>query len=140
MKTPIRDLWQRYRDATTRVSDLTRQLGFAGIALIWVLRPISSTPGLGLPPELVRPATLIVCALFLDFMQYVFASVVWRISASRAEKTHENLEQGVESPPWCVWPLELLFVLKVIALLVAYVLLFCFLYPALTPQRAIPGP
>jgi hypothetical protein len=129
MKTPIRDLWQRYKDNTTRVSDIVRQLSLAGIGLIWVLRPAPSAPGIAIPRPLVWPAVLIVGALTADLLQYAIASLVWRISASRAERGRKSLDDTVECPPGPLWLIEAFFAVKVVAVVVAYVLLLLYLWP-----------
>jgi len=54
---------------STKASDVARQLGFAGIALVWVFKTAAQdTPVI--PAELYLPGALIMVGLALDLLQY----------------------------------------------------------------------
>jgi hypothetical protein len=130
MRIPISELWDRYYTNSARASDIARQLSFAGIALIWVVRPIPPKEGgLGIPRSLVLAVILIVVALACDFLQYFVATTIWHVFAHRKERTCGSLEQKIECPRQLTWPQEVFFHLKVLAVLAAYALLAVYLWP-----------
>lgn len=73
------ELWKQSKDKnTTKLSDLNRNLAFVGIGLIWIFKT-EVTGHYSIPIELVKPSFLFVLALFLDFLQYLYLSVIWTI-------------------------------------------------------------
>jgi hypothetical protein len=72
---------QGYRDTfyffTGKVSDISRQLAFAGIAIIWIFKKDVPGTGLTVPRELLLPGVFIVLALGFDLLQYCIATVIW---------------------------------------------------------------
>lgn len=67
-----------YRESSGKAGDISRQLGFAGIALIWHFRE-SSTGSVIVSREFLPAAILIVIGLGLDWLQYITGSAVWGI-------------------------------------------------------------
>jgi hypothetical protein len=67
---------------TKKAGDISRQLGLAGIGVIWVFRVTSGqTPSLGeigaIPRIFYCPLLLIVISLGLDALQYIIGAIVW---------------------------------------------------------------
>jgi hypothetical protein len=112
----VADARKHYEYNSARVSELVRQLGFAGIALVWVFRETGSN-GPVLPRGLLGPGVLIVAALGFDFLQYVTAAGFWGAYARLKERA--DVEE-FEAPAWINWGAIVLFWAKVIALLAAY--------------------
>jgi hypothetical protein len=71
--------WKQSKDKnTTKLSDINRNLAFVGLGLIWIFK--TETSGhYAIPPELIGPSFLLVLALFLDFLQYLYLSFIWTI-------------------------------------------------------------
>jgi hypothetical protein len=59
----IAELRDTYYEATDKVSELVRQLSFAGIAVVWILRTGDHTGGVTYSSELLRPLVLFVASL-----------------------------------------------------------------------------
>jgi hypothetical protein len=68
--------WENFEEYTGKASDVTRQLSFAGIAVVWLLRT-GGGGSLPIPSALLLPLALFVWSLSFDLLQYVVASVVW---------------------------------------------------------------
>ena len=117
----LEDCRESYYYNSGRASDICRKLGFAGLALIWVFR-IASGEKTIIPNNLRWAGILLVGGLGCDFLQYVVGTVVWgvyhRIKEKRTLKDEEFL-----APRWINYPANSCFVLKQIAIGVAYILL-----------------
>jgi len=72
----LEDTREIYYETTGKVSDLVRQLGFAGIAIIWVFK--TQSDGRQIIPKGFLPAgILIVLALAADLFQYAASVQIW---------------------------------------------------------------
>jgi len=100
-----------------KVSDLSRQFAFAGIAVIWIFKVDNKTK-YNLPIELYRPLYLFCFGLLTDLFQYVYGTVAWGIVLRVCKKYKENeeisIKRAINIPTW------ILFVFKVLFLLLAY--------------------
>jgi len=78
--------WKESKDKyTTKLSDVNRYLGFAGIGIIWIFK--TEVGGeYGISHDLLIPLILFVLSLGLDFGQYFYSAFVWTIFL----KYHEN--------------------------------------------------
>jgi hypothetical protein len=101
-------------------SDRVRQLGFAGIAIIWVFRVGTDQPFV--PATFYWPMSLIVAGLALDFGQYVFGSLLWGGLARLKELGHVDRER--DAPRWINWPALVCFWGKLAAMSIAYIGIF----------------
>lgn len=117
-----------------RVSDISRNLGFAGIALIWLFRsgPEQYAGSFKLPVSLSWPAAIIVTSLVLDLLQYIYQTLVW----GRMSDHIENTISPDDSKRYLVSPrlnyvANVLFWTKVWLMVLAYAFLFKFLSKAI---------
>src|SRR5690348_10062346 len=102
------DLRQAYYDLTAKVSDITRQLALAGIALVWLFK--SENHGhTQVPPPLLLPATFAVAALALDLTQYIYASAAWGIFNRLQERRGVTSDVEFSAPPFVNWPTLVFF-------------------------------
>lgn len=127
--TTLKEYRDAYFTASTKASDVARQLGFAGIALIWIFKSTngSSSDTFTLPAELFRPALLIISSLGLDIAQYSLKAGIWGWIQRRIEhKFSEDTSKGYLVAPWFNWPVLACFWVKLGAMIGAYVLLFLF--------------
>jgi hypothetical protein len=73
---------------TRQLSELNRYLAFAGIAIIWIFKT-DIAGNISIPEQLFSPLVILVLALFLDFLQYVYSATVWTLFF----RYHENNKQ-----------------------------------------------
>lgn len=122
---------QDYRDTfytfSGKASDLNRQLGFAGIAIIWLFKkePIG---GLTIPRELVLPSFLIVGSLVCDMVQYCLASIIWHWFYRSKEKIGIKEDKDLAHSVWLERPIWIAFWLKIVLIVAAYVFISLFLW------------
>ncbi len=120
-----------YYTFSGKVSDLSRQLAFAAIAIIWLFK--TDTAGqLTIPHELVLPSILIVLALGLDLLQYCWATVTWYAVYRRLEKRGVSETEEITHSEWLVLPMSLIFWLKVALVAIAYCFILIFLLHTLS--------
>jgi hypothetical protein len=124
----IFEIRDSYYEATGKVSDIVRQLGLAGIAIIWIFRSGTDTGGIPYSHTLKVPLGLFVVSLVFDLLQYAYKSLIWGILNWHYFRKHG--ENGVEveiSGKWNM-PALMLFWSKTIIAVVAYIYLFGFIY------------
>ena len=119
----LKDALANYDYFTSKISEISRQLGFAGIALIWLFK----NEGKGVPEGLRWPTALIVLALALDFFHYFYASAAWGIF-HRFKESASDVTADTEflAPLWLNFPHLIAFWLKLGATAAAYVWLASF--------------
>ena len=77
-KLKLSEYKEDYYTFTGKLSDITRQIAFAGIAMIWVFRK-SDDMGIKIEEGLILPAILIVIALAFDMFHYIYQSITWSV-------------------------------------------------------------
>lgn len=121
-----------YYTFTGKLSDINRQIAFAGIAIIWIFKKTTSIEML-IDPQLVLPAVLIIAALAVDILQYIYQSITWAIFYTyykRKGKLEDEVINSPESLNYASWGL---FILKVLLVIIAYCIIFKYLIGILTP-------
>jgi hypothetical protein len=111
---------------TGKLSDINRQIAFAGIAIIWVFKK-SENSQFQIEVDLILPSILIVCSLAFDMFQYIYQSIAWSIFYSHHNRKHKNEDKKIESSERMNYPSWIFFSTKVILVLIAYVKIFMFL-------------
>jgi hypothetical protein len=115
----LADCRAAYQDYSAQASELSRKLGFSGIALIWVFK--SSTDGVPtLPKPLFVPAFWIVLSLALDLMQYLFGAFSWGSYARVQELRGVKAETEFNAPRYVNWGALSAFWLKLLSISIAY--------------------
>lgn len=114
-----------YQEFSGEASKLARQLGFAGLAIIWIFR--NENLGKVIPASLVSPGLLIVVGLACDLLQYVWATAVWGGYQQLLERRGTPESEELDAPGWFNWPTLAFFWGKLVAIVVAYGLLIGFL-------------
>ncbi|HEY0025904.1 MAG TPA: hypothetical protein VGB24_23645 [Longimicrobium sp.] len=116
----LSDVRTAYEVNSGKASDIARQLGFAGIALIWLFRTeVAGQPQI--PDALLTPGLMIVIALTFDLLQYVSGAIVWSVYNRRAERLGRSQDEEFDVPPAINWPALFFFWAKVAFLALAYV-------------------
>jgi hypothetical protein len=134
----IRKIREDFEATTKTVSDLVRQLAFAGIAVIWVIRVGDDAGGIRQSLEPLFPSLLLfVVALAFDFAQYVFRALTLFFANIFFWTKYRNEEQDVLYSGWLNLLPYLFFFGKAVCLIVAYWQLLLFIYAQLNPGKGI---
>lgn len=119
----IRDDYVRY---STNVSELSRNLAYAGIGIVWIFKQSStgdedvSTFMSSIPCELKWPLILFIVVLILDLCQYVIQTAIWYPYYAKHKELHKNEKEddvNLQEPeiysaiPWCFWLFKLIMVM-----------------------------
>lgn len=125
---------QTYRDyhyeATVKVSENIRTLAIAELAIVWIFIEKQANQYF-IPPGLVFPIVLVVIALVLDFIQYVYKSIAYHVVFRRFEyqlekkKITEN-NNRLYVDLWINRISYIIFYTKVIVLTVSYIFLISY--------------
>lgn len=121
---PILDKFRQYHyDATVKVSENTRTLALSAIGIVWLFKQQSGDVYV-VPEKLLMPLVLVVSAMSLDFLQYVYRSIVWhimfRIQEGRLNKNEITEEKELYVSSWINFPGYAFFYLKILFLIFAY--------------------
>jgi hypothetical protein len=122
----LKDARENYYTLSAKASDIVRQLGFAGIALIWVFKADQGGK-VAIPKSLWPSATFIVVGLTMDLLQYVAGSLLWGIYHRLKEREEISETDQFTAPPWINWPAIFFFWGKITAMAAAYGLLLWYL-------------
>ncbi|WP_148649660.1 hypothetical protein [Lysobacter antibioticus] len=121
----IADL-QRAKDSNTaKASDVVRQFAFAGIAVVWLLR--SANAAEPIPAALIPALPLFGLALACDLLQYVVSSIIWTTYYRLKLKQHIAETTEFDEPWLITLPAYVLFAVKIIFSIVAWVVVACYL-------------
>jgi hypothetical protein len=105
----IHEILNTYYEASGKVSDLSRQLAFAGIAVIWVLKVGVSSGGIPFSDELLISMYCFVTGLALDFGQYIYKTMIYSALNWYHWKKHRINDAEVEVSPLINIPTHLMF-------------------------------
>lgn len=107
-----------------KAGELSRQLAFAGIAIIWIFKTDEHT-GIKIPGDLYTPLSLFCVGLLADLFQHLYGAVAWGIVLKICNKIHDNHQVKVSSviniPTW------FFFIFKVVSILLGHYCLLFFL-------------
>ena len=120
----LSDYWDTFYVFSGRASDVSRQLAFAGVAIIWLFHNNQNSP-ITIPDTLVPLLLIFVCALAFDLLQYIAASIIWGLFCRQQEKKlHKITDNPIISAPWWInAPTNFFFIGKLIFILSGYYLL-----------------
>jgi hypothetical protein len=117
---------------STQASSINRSLALAGVAIIWLFKnPIDKPPIV--PPLLDFPLICLVFSLGLDLLQYFFAAIAWRFfyeykySIWKKNNYDDAYAKDINAPNAISLPIDIIFFLKIAAMILAYVKIFSFL-------------
>jgi hypothetical protein len=128
---PLSEFREDYEALSSIASNVNRQLGFAGIAIIWIFKIDQKNLATGqvlLPSDLYIAAVLIAASLLSDLLHYVIGSAIWAMFWRYKEKDPRiSSDTEVEAHPWLTWPTWILFSWKIMFMIAAYSFLLKFL-------------
>lgn len=129
----LREIRNDYERYSTKVSEINRQLIFAGIAIVWLFR-MSNNDGNTIFPIGLHPTLLFFIFSFgADILQYFFQSVIWFLYYwyqkynTKIFKNKDVEDCIVKEPEWPNIIPWLFWFLKVICSIIAYYKLGVFL-------------
>jgi hypothetical protein len=120
---------QTYQEFSGLASSASRQLAFAGIAIIWIFQREANALH-ALPISLVFPLMCMAIALACDLLQYVVSAAVWGIFHRVHERNavlHDNEDPEVSAHPGLNWPGIIFYWSKLTMVLVGYLTLINYL-------------
>lgn len=121
----IKDCIENLYFHTGKLSDVLRQLCFAGIALIWIFRPLAGDANL-IDINLKWAGVFIFTSLAIDLMQYLYSSIAWRIYLKAIEDRYEK-DDEFKAPSAINCLSEILFYSKSVFAIIAYIIIIRFL-------------
>jgi hypothetical protein len=121
-----RDVRDEYHLFTGKLSDITRQLSLAGIAVVWVFK-ITQGEDTVLPTTLFRVSLCLVGALAAEALQYASAAIAYGVYNWQLARRGVELDAQVERHGALNLLPLIFFVLKIVALTAGYALLLTFL-------------
>jgi hypothetical protein len=133
----LKDAREYYNQRSSKLSEVVRQLNFAGIAIIWLFRTGDKTGGIPYNDFLIWPLGLLVASATFDLLHYAYASAAWGIFHRVKEKElHHNEEAEFLAPDAINWLSNILFWGKAMLTVAAYILLVIYIghYLTLHPQ------
>lgn len=120
---------QYHYDATVKVSENTRTLSLSAIGIVWLFKKEVSG-SYQVPIELLKPLLLVVIAMALDFLQYVYRSIIWhyifRKEEGRLNKNEITEETELYANSSVNTAAYIFFYVKVVALVAAYYFLLTY--------------
>ena len=123
----LKDFRDAYHELSGTASEVSRKLGFAGIAVIWIFKADLPGKAYTLAPELYQAGVMIVLSLALDLLQYIFGSLIWGAFWRSKEKGGATESQEITAPPFFNWPAIACYWGKLIVMVDAYYYLLRFL-------------
>jgi hypothetical protein len=120
----LSDYLDAFYEYSDKASLLSRQLAFAGIAVVWLFK---SGDGVNfqLPASLIYPLLLLVLAFIFDLLQYLVGACIWYFFHRFHEKRMKssNKDSSLLASHWYSKFIALFFCAKIISVLVAYLFL-----------------
>lgn len=117
----LSDVQETKNAATGKASDVGRQLAFAGIAAVWILRNSESVRPLD--GGLLFALVFLAAALLADLLQYVHCSIVWRNFYNKEYEKHNSDDANVDIPDSLSKSTYIFFWIKIPLLLIGFLFL-----------------
>ena len=107
-----------YYKASSTLSQATRHLNLAGVAIIWIFKAgESNAAGIKFHAAFLWPLALFIVALGFDLLQYAYKSAAWAIFHTIKDRKKDDTS---DAPDAINWPTLFFFWGKVILTVVAY--------------------
>lgn len=133
MSKKLKDYLDDFDTYTSKASEVNRQLAFAGIAIIWLFKNPEGNKSL-FTHELITPLFCLIISLSLDLFQYLLGSIIWGIFFEIKERQinkGEIKDNDIKANRILSYAITFFFVLKIIAMCIAYYFLLAYLLPKL---------
>jgi hypothetical protein len=123
----LKEYRETYYFYTGKASDISRQLAFAAIAVIWLFKKDTGGTQLTIPVDLVLPGIFVVSALAVDLLQYCLGAIIWYLFYRSKEKKNVSETENIDHSEWLDRPINFLFWAKVVLVALAYYYILLFL-------------
>ncbi|WP_441004599.1 hypothetical protein [Pseudocolwellia agarivorans] len=112
-----------YARHSTSLSTVSRQLAFAGIAVIWIF-VIKKDGQVTINDQLIFPLGCFVLGLTFDLLQYMYASAAWGYF-NRQKELDPNITKDTDfkAPRIINWPTILFFWGKSVSIIIGYMII-----------------
>lgn len=119
MKTE--EFWKQYQSYTRDLTEHSRKLGFAGVAVCWVFRSSDYTF-----PALIYCSLGFFVAYFIsDILHYFVGAILTKNFIQKEEfrlfQETGSIEGDVLKPRWLDWPAYTFFIIKAVLMIVGFV-------------------
>jgi hypothetical protein len=114
-----------YQDLSGKASDVSRQLCFAGIGLVWIFKQEKANQTV-VAGELHVAAAALAIALTFDLLQYIYSAAVWG-AFHRIHEHDADEEKDIQAPIWFNWPTLALYWGKLLFAFAAYIVIIEYL-------------
>ena len=126
------DIRDDYYVLSGKLSDISRNLCFAGIAVIWALRlGNAAESGIVFSEKLLLPLAIFVLSLTLDFIQYAWSTAATGIMNKIYWNRYKDDETSVEFPTWLNVVTSVIFIVKLIASFAGQAILLFYIWKLL---------
>lgn len=117
----LSDYKKDFQEFSGKASDIARQLSFAGVAIVWILKGAESL----VSPYLLWALAGFVFSLACDLLHYIWATIIWSYFRWKEEKKLKDLSKDPElcAPRWYNYPTWVLFGVKLFFVIAAYIVL-----------------
>lgn len=93
----LKDFRKDAHEFTSKLSDINRNLAFAGIAIIWIFK-VEINESISLPNKFLLPLLLVLLSLVIDLIQYLYLSIIWTHFHRSKEREKINDEEEIKAP------------------------------------------
>jgi hypothetical protein len=97
----VDELLEALKGHSDRLSESVRQLGFAGIAIVWLFRSVQA-PTVTLPLSFRGPLTVLIVALVLDLLHYIVGHLIYSHQMKGVDPDLTSVKDS-EKGPTHVW-------------------------------------
>jgi hypothetical protein len=118
----IADARENYYFFSGKLSDVVRQLNFAGIAIFWIFRAGDKNGGIPYSDFLLWPLGLMIASLAADMLHYALATLMWG-PYGRYKEQRVSSDEEFQAPRWLNWPALCCIIIKTILCAAGYCLL-----------------
>lgn len=123
----LSDARDAYYDASGKLSDISRQLAFAALAVVWIFK-IDDGNKINLPSALEWAALLAILSLIFDFCQYALKASIWGFYHRFKEKQNLKLDSEFLAPAYFPKLILVPYFAKLVLLGFSYIALLTFLW------------
>lgn len=125
VKPKSKEHWEHYKSYTTDVTETSRKLGFASVAICWIFKT-GNTPETFFPGAISAALVFVVGYFLCDLLQYLVAALSLRFWLYHKEKKqwkkteYTTIDFNEDKPRWIDRTPFLLFSIKIVLLIVGY--------------------
>lgn len=151
----LKDFRDAYYDSSQSLSNISRQLALAGVALVWLFKTsllpttansISTDAGIYLiQGDLYSTLCFFIICLISDYLQCFFKSFIWGAAHTwhdmKIGKNTPNKEEIEINQPWGIinWPAIVFFWIKALSVGAGYYFAMKYLSMVLLPSGTLKG-